>query len=270
MTPSDRKRILGILELSETRLTSRAYINKIAAELSISRRSAGKILKTLVDGQELAYEDLYGATYVDISFSKPVRVTDHFFLKPPKVSSRANPGQVDINLLPGISFGSGHHATTRLCLKAIDHLFFHSGTPQPDTTSACADIGTGSGVLAIALCLSGMPSCRAWDTDPNAVSESRKNIELNHLTRKIEVMGCPMPGCENEFSLICANLRFPTLKNLSSLIRSSLKPGGFVILSGVREWEREELILHYSQTGLVPDWQRDEKEWSAVVLKDRA
>lgn len=267
MNPSERQRVLDILKQSETRLTARVYIEKIAAELSVPRHLARKILTTLVTDQELAYQDLYGSTYVDISFSRPVQVTDHFYLKPPQMESRAGSGQIDIHLLPGISFGSGHHATTRLCLKAIDHLFFQSSDLKPDTGSACADIGTGSGVLAIALCLSGMPSCRAWDIDPNAVSESLKNMEANSLSARIEVIEGPMPVCENEFSVICANLRFPTLITLSPLIRSSLKPFGVLILSGFREWEREELISHYSDLGFSAVWQEDEKAWSAAVLQ---
>ena len=268
MIPSDRKRVLGILEQSEVRLTARTYIEKIASELAVSRHEARKALKTLISEQELTYQDLYGSTYVDISFSKPVRVSHCFYLTPPDTDPNPGSGQIYIHLLPGISFGSGHHPTTRLCLKAIDHLFFGSGTRKPDTASSCADIGTGSGVLAIALCLSGMPLCRAWDIDPNAVSESLKNIEANRLSSRIHVMEGPMPTCKDEFSLICANLRFPTLKTLSVLIRSSLKSGGLLVLSGIREWERDDLISHYSGQGFAPVWQADEKAWSAVILKD--
>lgn len=268
MNPSDRKRALDILKQSETRLTARSYIEKIGVELGVSRHSAKKILKTLVCTQELVYQDLYGSTYVDISFAKPVRITDHFYFDPFHSISRAVPGQIGITLLPGISFGSGHHATTRLCLQAIDYLFF--GNLKPDTASACADIGTGSGVLAIALCLSGMAFCRAWDIDPNAASEALKNVAANGLSHRVDVMEGPMPVFLSEFSLICANLRFPTLITLSPRICSSLKPSGVLILSGFREWERDELISHYAGIGFTASWQGKEKGWSVVVLKAEA
>ena len=266
MIPFDRKAVLDILTRSETRLTARDYIDKISLCLSIPRRQAAKVLNTLVAEQEVSYEDLYGSTYVDISFSKPVRITEHFYLKSPDSQSLAGQGIFDINIFPGISFGSGHHSTTRLCLLAIDYLFFEhvSGLPDPDARGA--DIGTGSGVLAIALCLAGLSSCQAWDIDPIAVSEARKNIHANQLSEKIKVMESVMPVCADEFSVICANLRYPTLLRLSGLIRTSLKPGGKLILSGLREWEKGELVSHYSSLGFSPVWEKTLKQWSAVIF----
>jgi ribosomal protein L11 methyltransferase len=79
MVPFNRELVLDIFYDSEERLTAQAYIKQIAIGLSISFLKAKKILKILVDEQELSYQDLYGATYVAQNFLKPVRVTDHFF-----------------------------------------------------------------------------------------------------------------------------------------------------------------------------------------------
>ncbi len=266
MIPFDRKAVLDILTRSRVRLTARDYIDAIRTALSLTRRDAAKVLNTLVAEQEIAFQDLYGSTYVDISFSKPVRVTDHFYLKPPTSASKAQKGELDINLLPGISFGSGHHPTTRLCLQAIDDLFFKPEFTPPDSAASGADIGTGSGVLAIALCLAGLSSCRAWDIDPNAVSEAEANIAANQLSGRIRIEESFMPPCPNEFSVICANLRFPTLARLSGLITENLSPDGTLILSGIREWEKQELISHYSSQGFSLVWERTQKQWSAVIL----
>ncbi len=267
MIPFNRKVVLDILYESETRLTARTYIQQIAAGLSISFIQAKKILKALVDDQELAYQDLYGATYVAQNFLKPVRVTDHFFLRPSNRESQASPDELDILIEPGISFGSGHHPTTRLCLEAIDTAFLRTPIIEFPNASMGADIGTGSGVLALALCRAGIESCEAWEIDPNAASEARKNVTLNHLAHRISVFEDYMPVCESRFSVICANLRFPTLKQLSSLIQTSLCPKGIIILSGIRQWEKEELISHYTKIGFTLVWQMDDKNWSGLIMK---
>jgi ribosomal protein L11 methyltransferase len=130
-----------------------------------------------------------------------------------------------------------------------------------------ADIGTGSGVLAIALCLVGIEGCQAWEIDPNAVSEAKKNVAVNNLSHKICVTEDYMPESHNTLSVICANLRFPTLKQLSGLIQKSLSPNGLAIFSGIRQWEKEELIVHYSKIGFSLIWQMDEKNWSGLIMK---
>jgi len=265
--PFNRNLVLGILYESEKRLTARAYIKQIALGLSVSFLQAKKILKSLVDEQELTYQDLYGSTYVAQNFLQPVRVTDHFFLKPLIRESQAGPNDIDILIEQGISFGSGHHPTTRLCLEAIDATYLSNDAIEITPNSMGADIGTGSGVLAIALCLTGIEHCQAWEIDPNAVSEAKKNVEINQLSQRICVIEDYMPVCKAQFSVICANLRYPTLKQLSPLIETSLAPKGVIILSGIRQWEKEDLIAHYTKIGFRLRWQRDEKNWSGLVME---
>ncbi|WP_457554247.1 50S ribosomal protein L11 methyltransferase [Desulfobacula sp.] len=264
--PFNRDMVLDILFESEKNLTARAYIHEIARKLSVDAVQAKKILKILVDEQELVYQDLYGGTYVTQSFLKPVKVTEHFYLTPPGMESNTGPYDMEIIINQGISFGSGHHPTTRLCLDAIDVLFFNSPEVTFDKNLSGADIGTGSGVLAIAICLAGIEKCKAFDIDPNAVSEARKNVASNDLSHCITIIDDYMPRCEAEFSLICANLRSPTLRQLSNTIKYSLCPKGVIILSGIRQWEKQDLIDHYTGMGFSLIWQKDEKKWSVVIM----
>ena len=177
MIEFDREAVLGILFESDVGLTARAYIREIARSQAVSQRKAKGVLTALVNDRTLAYQDLYGATYVMESFSKPVRVTDRFFILPPEITSIAGDREIDIRITMGISFGSGHHPTTRLCLEALDFLF----TAVPGLHGHAGDIGTGSGILAIAACLAGMDDCLAWEIDANAVSEARLNVQANNL-----------------------------------------------------------------------------------------
>ncbi len=263
MRPLDPEDILNILFQSDVRLTAREYIKEIKSRYSLSFSEAKTALQALIDAEELSYHYLYGSTYVEKSFLKPVRISPHFILKPPWSKERMPGKNIEMMIEPGISFGSGQHPTTRLCLKAIDFCFFQDKRiPFGDTG---ADIGTGSGVLAMAMSLAGLSSCTAYEIDPVSIREARKNIELNHLSGKIHMVEGRMKNGP-VFSIICANLRYPTLVSLSETLSSSLKENGTAVLSGFREWEKDFVLNAYAGQGLELIWQKDDKNWSAFVL----
>ena len=270
MVPSDfkadEKEILNILFQSEEKFTAQAYIKTVKTLLSISFFEAKKIVQKLIDDQQLCYNYIYGSTYVEKSFLKPVSMTNNFILKPPGFKGRLNPDDIEIIIAPGISFGSGSHPTTKLCLEAIDFCFYEKQMTVFHKNLIGADIGTGSGILAIAMCLAGLASCQAYEIDPVSVNEAKKNIKFNHLENKISVIENKMEESKNIFSIICANLRYPTLIALSDLIFKSLKHNGIAIISGVRQWEKKDFITVYSKKGLELIWQQDSKKWSAFVL----
>ncbi|NOX33362.1 MAG: methyltransferase [Deltaproteobacteria bacterium] len=269
MSPFDKQDILNILDQSGFKMTPGNFIKKIKSKALITTFEAKNILNQLINEQELSYHYLYGSTYIEKSFLKPVRITKNFILKPP--GYQRQPGKNDIEMMigQGISFGSGRHPTTRLCLKALDFCFFDSGMLKLRKDLKGADIGTGSGVLAMAMCLSGLASCRAYEIDPVSMNEARKNVALNRLEKKIDLVEDFMKESKNTFSIICANLRFPTLKALSCTIYKSLTKNGIAVLSGVRAWEKENLVSSYSKTGFDLAWQKDEKKWSAFVLEKK-
>lgn len=263
-----QEEILNILFQSDVKLTAQGFIKEIKSRYSLSFSKAKKVLQGLVDDQELSYQYLYGSTYVEKSFLKPVRISDHFILKPPWYIESSTTNDIEIIIDSGISFGSGQHPTTRLCLNAIDFCFFENKEIpfHPEQECTGADIGTGSGVLAMAMCLAGLSSCEAYEIDPVSICEAKKNIDLNHLSGKIKVVEDSMKDSKNIFSIICANLRYPTLASLSETIYSGLKENGTAILSGFREWEKDLVFNSYAEKGFDLVWQRDDKKWSAFVL----
>ena len=263
---ADKEDILNILYQSDVKLTARDFIRAVKVRFSISRVEAKKILQKLIDEQELSYHYLYGSTYIEKSFLKPVRISKNFILKPLSYQARSNQNHIEIIIETGISFGSGQHPTTQLCLAAIDFCFFEKQMIDSKEDLPGADIGTGSGVLAMAMCLSGLASCNAYEIDPVSINEAKKNIELNHLTKKINVIEDYMKESKNTFSIISANLRFPTLTALSDMIYESLTKNGIAIISGVREWEKDQFVNIYSKKGFELVWQLDKKKWSAFVL----
>ena len=267
MIPFDRDAVLGILSASDTRLTAQAFIGEIARSQGISPRKAKAVLAELVNDGTLAYQDLYGATYITESFSKPVRLTDRFWVSPPGMAPADQPGNLNVEIVQGISFGSGHHPTTRLCLRALDRLFFQSPDWAFPPDGYAGDIGTGSGILAIAACLAGAGRCTAWEIDANALSEAGQNIRLNSLEDRISLINGLMASSGRTLSLLCANLRAPTLDELAPMIGGAVVPDGRIVFSGIRPWETDRLTDTYQSQGFVPEWTKEEKNWAAVILR---
>ena len=266
MIPFDKEEILNILFQSDVRLTAQEYIKTLKSRYALPFHEAKKVLQGLVDDQELSYHYLYGSTYIEKNFLKPVRISDHFILKPPGYDSHPAVNDIEITIEPGISFGSGQHPTTRLCLNAMEVCFFENKRINLQEQNAGVDIGTGSGVLALAMCMAGLSSCLAYEIDPVSIREARRNIELNQLSGKIHMLEDTMKTGENSFSMACANLRYPTLVSLSEILSLSLKENGTAILSGFREWEKDLVLNAYAEKGFTLICQRDDKNWSCFVL----
>ncbi|MFH2059922.1 MAG: 50S ribosomal protein L11 methyltransferase [Pseudomonadota bacterium] len=266
----DRDAALSIVFESLIKLTSQTYIKEIKSKFDISLMEAKKVLQQFIDEQELCYQYHFGATYIEKSFLKPVRISNHFILQPSGIPGCSkDPDDIGIIIEQGISFGSGQHPTTQLCLQAIDYCFFDCQMFKNTKSLISADIGTGSGVLAMALCKAGVSLCKAYEIDPISVHEARRNVVHNQLEQHIQVLDMFMPESKDTYDVICANLRFPTLKTLSDMIKSSLKDNGIAILSGVREWEKQDLITQFSNIGFSVLWQADDKNWSAFVLRKK-
>jgi ribosomal protein L11 methyltransferase len=273
MTPFDigvdKEAVLDIVYQSEVKLAPLVLIKQIKSKFLVSSLGAKNIIKNLIDEQELCYHYLYGTTYIEKSFLKPVKVSNHFILKPPGFQKLSQKKEIELTIETGISFGSGQHPTTQLCLKAIDFCFFEMGFNTQQNLKSAVDIGTGSGVLAMAVCKAGNFSCNAYEIDPVSINEAKKNIILNKLSSRIQLIENYFHEQRDTFSIICANLRYPTLKELSGMIFQSLTENGIAILSGVRVWEKEKIIHSFKEKGFELIWQEDDKNWSGFVLKKK-
>jgi ribosomal protein L11 methyltransferase len=161
---------------------------------------------------------------------------------------RAN--DVAIHIEAGLAFGTGHHATTRGCLLAIEAVL-KSRPPR-----AALDIGTGSGVLAIALARRGVP-VDATDIDPVAVRIARDNARLNRVVSGVAVRLMPamprrLPAAYPDagYDLIVANILMQPLLILAPAIARAVAPGGAVILSGLLPDQRRPIVAAYRSVGL--------------------
>jgi ribosomal protein L11 methyltransferase len=161
-----------------------------------------------------------------------------------------------IVIQPSMGFGTGHHATTRLCLKALQHA--HAAG------RSVIDVGTGSGVLAIAASLLGASPVIALDDDADAIQSARENLELNpgaHVDFRVGDLRTSVPGVAD---LVLANLTGTLLVQAAQALQSLLSPSGRLILSGLMVQEEAAVIAAFPELRVLD--RSGEDEWVCLVL----
>lgn len=256
-------RILEHLSGQEQVCTPSDLIHYVRKQCGLDRRQSRKLIDTLVCDNQLEYCDIHGRTCVGLSFNRPVRVSSRIVLMPPDIVIDAKPSDVVIRLNRGIAFGRGTHPTTRLCLIALTEVFAWSEKNEQRFLNAL-DVGTGTGVLAIAMALLGTDQVWACDIDAIARDEADKNVRLNGLELCIHID--ETLSAETPCDLIVANLRFPTLIDLGANFKNRLRSEGYLVVSGLRIEEKDDLISRYAHLTLKPRWEACDNGWCALVF----
>ncbi len=191
---------------------------------------------------------------------KPLKITRHLVIKPTWEEYRPAEDEIIIELDPGMAFGTGHHASTKLALELIDSLFF----TQKEKYEQVLDVGTGTGILAMAGALFGAKHVVGIDNDPDAVAVAQDNIGLNRLTEKVTISAGDLQTLPSPFDLIIANITHDTLVEMAPLLTDKLKKNGALILAGILRGDQEDSIRKtYENLGLVTQATRTEDEWVA-------
>ena len=171
-----------------------------------------------------------------------------------------------IEIEAGEAFGTGHNATTVLCLEALDEVV------RRRAFTRVLDLGCGTGVLAIAAARS-LPAARvlATDNDPIAVEIARANVRLNRLGSRVQVRTVagfrhPTLRQASTFDLALSNLLPSPLMQMAPEMRRALAPGGFAILSGLLRHQVCEVLGTYRAHGFRLVRRRDHAEWAALTL----
>jgi ribosomal protein L11 methyltransferase len=192
------------------------------------------------------------------------RVGQRLVIVPSWRTHRPRAGDVCLQLDPGMAFGTGLHPTTALCLRAMERWI--QGTEE------VLDLGTGSGVLAIAAAKLGARRVLALDIDPPGVRVAAENVARNGLDNVIEVrLGTlPLPAADQTFDLIVANISLTVLRDMHDVIRRALRPAGVALFSGVLEADAPRLLHRATLAGWRPIEQRTEAEWTLLVMAPTA
>jgi len=261
------KFVLATIRQSRRRWTPQALSTNMTVAFDMTRRQAGTIIRGLVAAGELAYTYHLGHSFLEISFNRPVRVSNRVVLKPPSLAYAAQPEDVVINIKPGAAFGIGTHPTTQLAIKGIEHAVQLTDGCRVGTGTSILDIGTGSGVLAITALKMGIESGMATDIDPCARVEAVANIRLNGLADRIAIFDRSIEEIAGRFSLVVANLRYPTLVQLLAALGQLMDDTGAAVLSGFTTDELPRLLACCRENRFEPRWQAEDRQWAAVVIK---
>ncbi len=259
-----KKKAMDIVEKSPEGLTPKMLAQKLKNLFSTDRKTASGIIKELVNKGELGYLEQHGHTVLCRALNKPFRVSPDIVLKPPEISYFPENNEAVINLKHGVSFGSGHHPTTRLCIRAINHVLKERAVFKYSENSRVLDIGTGSGVLAICALKLGIKKGLGIDVDACAIKEAKDNAIINGLGECLGIFAKPLDEIAGKFDLIVANLRLPTLVSISGQVVNLCKGRGCLVFSGMKTEEMASLDRAYTPF-FKKIWQKDEKGWAGAA-----
>ncbi|MBW2650889.1 MAG: 50S ribosomal protein L11 methyltransferase [Deltaproteobacteria bacterium] len=195
---------------------------------------------------------------------KPLRVSNNIVIKP--TWERYSPAGRDIviDIDPGMAFGTGQHASTAMCIMAIEDILLKDRFREERDI---LDVGTGTGILAICTAKLGAGRVTGIDTDPKAVEIAGKNVVINEVGDRVEIINRDIALCRGSFDLIVANLISGALIKLHSHLISLTKPGGHIIASGITEHDAKDVEKIFCNGETVLHDTRSEKEWVCYTFK---
>jgi ribosomal protein L11 methyltransferase len=197
---------------------------------------------------------------------KVQHVTKRVVIKPTWLKYKRKKGEVIVELDPGMSFGTGKHATTRFCLKMLDRV---SGKSKR-TGMSILDAGCGSGILSIAAARLGFHPVTAFDIDPESVIIAKENLALNKLSPKdVKISEAELAELNPrvKFDVIAANIISGVLIQNREKLSSMLKPDGYLILAGILKTDYRGLRKAFREIGFQEISSSSENEWTGGLFR---
>jgi ribosomal protein L11 methyltransferase len=180
--------------------------------------------------------------------------------------ARVAANKLGIEIEAALAFGTGHHGTTRGCLLLLDQVLRARGPKR------VLDLGTGTGVLAIASAKALRRRILASDIDPVSVQVARDNARLNGVGNLVEAIcatgfSAPQFARRGPFDLVLANILANPLRQMATPMAAHLAPSAFVILSGLLPHQAQGVIAAYRARGLILRWQLNIDGWSSLLMQ---
>lgn len=225
-----------------------------------------QLLKQTVPAAESTLSELEETDWLAAwrQFFTPVCCGNHFVVLPPWLADTQDfPGRTPILIEPKSAFGTGHHATTALCLRVVSDLL-EAGRLQQG--QHFLDLGTGSGVLGIGCCKFGLTG-EGLDIDPLAVDNAVENRALNAIAPENFTVAEGSIGAVagKQFDLVLANILARPLTEMAADIVRACRPGGCLVLSGLLEIQADGVTAAYKAQGLPEPRRIIDGEWAALV-----
>ncbi len=193
---------------------------------------------------------------------RPIRVADHIVIRPSWQSFAPRSGDIVLTIDPKMSFGTGYHETTRLVLRMME--------TSVRAGMTMLDVGTGTGVLAIAGIKLGCASAIACDVDEWSFQNARDNAEVNGVAGRMQViLGDISLTPATPFDLISANLQCALILSILTNLRARCAPGGLLLLSGLLLQDEEEIVARLNEHEFTVGGRLTEHEWLALAAGPR-
>ncbi len=241
---SDIVKVSTVVETSDGE-----FMKRLSERLAEMRKAGGitygEIVSEVIDNAD--YENEWKKYY------KPIK-TAHITVVPTWIKYEPEEGERVMRLDPGMAFGTGSHATTRMCLELMD-------AKDEDVI----DVGCGSGILGIAAALTGAKSVYMCDIDPLAVEFATQNAKQNGVNVTVECADL-LEG-ERKADLIIANITADILMRFARDIDKHLNPGGSILLSGIIDERLDEVETVYTSAGFARAGYMTSDGWNALLLK---
>ena len=206
-------------EMNEQLRSTLDKMNASLEKLKASGQDAGTLTVSSQQVESRDWSECWKQYY------KPFRLGKHLVIRPSWETWEEQPGDIVIELDPGMAFGTGTHETTAMCTEMIEQ-YYHTGK--------MLDVGTGSGILAIAAAHLGAQDVLAVDIDPDAVRVAQENVERCGVEKQVRVReGDLLQGLNEAFDFAVANILAPVICMLAKPLKNHLLPGGLFICSGI-------------------------------------
>ncbi len=254
-------RVVGYLAPEQTET---GLIRKIYTYLAALEELHPGELKFSLESRPLPEEDWACAWQ---AYFKPHKIGQRLVIKPSWETYVPEKDEIVIEIDPGRAFGTGHHPSTYMVLERLEELF-EEVFKKAGVAPTVLDVGTGTGILAIAAGKLGAKEVVAIDIDPEAAEVARENVLRNHLHDKVFVSTTPIWEIMAGFDLICANISAYELELMAEKLAELLNSGGHLLLSGFLKEEATKLKEKYESFGLRTKLERIDPEFEEWVLLD--
>jgi ribosomal protein L11 methyltransferase len=206
------------------------------------------------DIAEKEWEDAWKAHFT------PLRIGRRLIVQPPWRRGEEQPGDVVIEIDPGLAFGTGHHPTTHRVLEAMERLL------EPGQT--VLDVGSGSGILSVGAAKLGAGKIIGVEIDNIALKAGRTNLRVNGVSGHARFYAGSLPNDhvpEGWADLVLANVNSVALTNLAPELKRAVKPGGHVVAAGILQERQQQVEDAFAEAGLSIDERIYDDDWVALV-----